>query len=64
MLTLRQIEVIRAIMVTGTVADAARLLNVSGECRPCGIQGGYHTITDCPTVRNFPIECAESVGVG
>jgi DNA-binding transcriptional LysR family regulator len=29
MLTLRQIEVIRAIMVTGTVGDAARLLNVS-----------------------------------
>jgi DNA-binding transcriptional LysR family regulator len=29
MLTLRQIEVIRAIMVTGTVGDAARLLHVS-----------------------------------
>lgn len=29
MLTLRQIEVIRAIMVTGTIADAAKLLNVS-----------------------------------
>jgi molybdenum-dependent DNA-binding transcriptional regulator ModE len=29
MLTLRQIEVIRAIMVTGTVRDAARLINVS-----------------------------------
>ena len=29
MLTLRQIEIIRAIMVTGTVAGAARLLNVS-----------------------------------
>jgi DNA-binding transcriptional LysR family regulator len=29
MLTLRQIEVIRAIMVTGTVGAAARLLNVS-----------------------------------
>lgn len=29
MLTLRQIEVIRAIMVTGTVGSAARLLNVS-----------------------------------
>jgi len=29
MLTLRQIEVIRAIMVTGTVGGAARLLNVS-----------------------------------
>jgi len=29
MLTLRQIEVIRDIMVTGTVGDAARLLNVS-----------------------------------
>jgi DNA-binding transcriptional LysR family regulator len=29
MLTLRQIEVIRAIMVTGTVGDAARLLSVS-----------------------------------
>ena len=29
MLTLRQIEVIRAIMVTGTVSGAARLLNVS-----------------------------------
>ncbi|HJQ60252.1 MAG TPA: LysR family transcriptional regulator [Vineibacter sp.] len=29
MLTLRQIEVIRAIMVTGTVGNAARLLNVS-----------------------------------
>lgn len=29
MLTLRQIEVIRAIMVTGTVAGAAKLLNVS-----------------------------------
>jgi DNA-binding transcriptional LysR family regulator len=29
MLTLRQIEIIRAIMVTGTVGDAARLLNVS-----------------------------------
>ncbi|MCB1383217.1 MAG: LysR family transcriptional regulator [Notoacmeibacter sp.] len=29
MLTLRQIEVIRAIMVTGTMAGAARLLNVS-----------------------------------
>ena len=34
MLTLRQIEVIRAIMVTGTVGGAARLLNVSapGGC--------------------------------
>ncbi len=29
MLTLRQIEVIRAVMVTGTIAGAARLLNVS-----------------------------------
>jgi DNA-binding transcriptional LysR family regulator len=29
MLTLRQIEVLRAIMVTGTVGGAARLLNVS-----------------------------------
>jgi len=29
MLTLRQIEIIRAIMVTGTVAGASRLLNVS-----------------------------------
>lgn len=29
MLTLRQIEVIRAIMVTGSIASAARLLNVS-----------------------------------
>jgi DNA-binding transcriptional LysR family regulator len=29
MLTLRQIEVIRAVMVTGTLAGAARLLNVS-----------------------------------
>lgn len=29
MLTLRQIEVIRAIMVTGTIAGAAKLLNVS-----------------------------------
>src|SRR5262245_40812800 len=29
MLTLRQIEVIRAIIVTGTVGGAARLLNVS-----------------------------------
>lgn len=29
MLTLRQIEIIRAIMVTGTIAGAARLLNVS-----------------------------------
>jgi DNA-binding transcriptional LysR family regulator len=29
MLTLRQIEVIRAIMITGTVAGAAKLLNVS-----------------------------------
>lgn len=29
MLTLRQIEVIRAIMVTGTVGGAARLLNAS-----------------------------------
>src|SRR5262245_58978894 len=29
MLTLRQIEVIRAIMVTGTIGGAARLLNVS-----------------------------------
>ena len=29
MLTLRQIEVVRAVMVTGTIAGAARLLNVS-----------------------------------
>jgi DNA-binding transcriptional LysR family regulator len=29
MLTLRQIEVIRAIMITCSVGDAARLLNVS-----------------------------------
>ena len=29
MLTLRQIEVIRAIMITGSVGGAARLLNVS-----------------------------------
>ena len=29
MITLRQIEVIRAVMVTGTIAGAARLLNVS-----------------------------------
>ena len=29
MLTLRQIEVIRAIMVTGSIAGAARLLKVS-----------------------------------
>ncbi|RVU19369.1 LysR family transcriptional regulator [Methylobacterium oryzihabitans] len=29
MLTLRQIEVVRAVMITGTVAGAARLLNVS-----------------------------------
>jgi len=35
MLTLRQIEVIRAIMATGTVGGAARLLNVSSP----GISG-------------------------
>ncbi|MGO4836845.1 LysR family transcriptional regulator, partial [Rhizobiaceae sp. 2RAB30] len=29
MLTLRQIEVVRAIMVSGTIAGAAKLLNVS-----------------------------------
>ena len=29
MLTLRQIEVIRAVMVTGTIAGAGKLLNVS-----------------------------------
>ena len=29
MITLRQIEVIRAVMVTGTIVGAARLLNVS-----------------------------------
>ncbi|WP_163047451.1 LysR family transcriptional regulator, partial [Acinetobacter nosocomialis] len=29
MLTLRQIEVLRALMITGTVAGAAKLLNVS-----------------------------------
>src|SRR4051812_40507313 len=29
MLTLRQIEVIRAVMVSGTIAGAARLLNVA-----------------------------------
>jgi DNA-binding transcriptional LysR family regulator len=29
MLTLRQIEVVRAVMITGTIAGAARLLNVS-----------------------------------
>jgi DNA-binding transcriptional LysR family regulator len=29
MLTLRQIEIIRAIMITGSVGGAARLLNVS-----------------------------------
>ena len=29
MLTLRQIEIIRAIMVTGTIAGAAKLLNIS-----------------------------------
>jgi hypothetical protein len=29
MLTLRQIEVIRAVMVTGTIAGAARLPNVA-----------------------------------
>lgn len=29
MLTLRQIEVIRAIMVTGTIAGAAKLLGVA-----------------------------------
>ncbi|MGA8448011.1 MAG: LysR family transcriptional regulator, partial [Roseiarcus sp.] len=29
MLTLRQIEVIRAVMLTGTIAGAARLLNVA-----------------------------------
>ncbi len=29
MMTLRQIEVIRAVMVTGTIGGAAKLLNVS-----------------------------------
>ena len=29
MMTLRQIEVIRAVMVTGTIGSAAKLLNVS-----------------------------------
>lgn len=29
MLTLRQIEVIRAIMITGTISDAPKVLNVS-----------------------------------
>lgn len=29
MITLRQIEVIRAVMVTGTIVGAARLLSVS-----------------------------------
>ena len=29
MMTLRQVEVIRAVMVTGTIGGAARLLNVS-----------------------------------
>src|SRR6201987_158091 len=30
MMTLRQVEVIRAVMVTGTIGGAAKLLNVSG----------------------------------
>ena len=29
MMTLRQIEVIRAVMISGTIAGAAKLLNVS-----------------------------------
>ena len=29
MMTLRQVEVIRAVMVTGTIGGAAKLLNVS-----------------------------------
>jgi DNA-binding transcriptional LysR family regulator len=29
MITLRQIEIVRAVMVAGTIAGAARLLNVS-----------------------------------
>jgi DNA-binding transcriptional LysR family regulator len=31
MMTLRQIEVIRAVMISGTITGAARLLNVSAS---------------------------------
>ncbi|MHC2381933.1 DNA-binding transcriptional LysR family regulator [Bradyrhizobium liaoningense] len=36
MMTLRQVEVIRAVMVTGTIGGAAKLLNVSAP----GIRAG------------------------
>ena len=37
MLTLRQIEVIRAVMVTGTISGAARLLNVAAPGEPISL---------------------------
>lgn len=47
MLTLRQIEVIRAIMVTGSIAGAARLLNVAAP----GISRLMKYSEDSPGVR-------------
>ena len=49
MLTLRQIEVIRAIMVTGTIAGAARLLNVSAP----GISRLMKHTEDALSIRLF-----------
>ena len=60
MLTLRQIEVIRAIMVTGTIGGAARLLNVSSpgisrvmkhaesDARPEAVQPAARTLRADP----------------
>ena len=36
----------------------------SSKCRSVSIQGRHNAITDCPRVRDFPIECAEGFGVG
>src|SRR5690606_7344823 len=57
MLTLRQIEVLRAIMVTGSIAGAARLLNVAAP----GISRLMKYSEDSLGVRLFDRRAGRSV---
>jgi hypothetical protein len=36
----------------------------SSECCSRCVQGWHHAVAHCSTIRYFPIECAESIGVG
>jgi hypothetical protein len=43
--------------------DIAEVSLTRGQVNAVRVQGWHHALTDCTTVCDFPIECAEGVGI-